>query len=55
MKRFPGVVKYVKKVVDFHAKKYQSKLYKIEISKIKVFDEATFGKEEFRELVIERR
>lgn len=54
LKRFPGVTKYIKKVLDFHSKKYQSKMYKISISKVKVFDEAAFGKEEFRELVIER-
>ena len=54
LERFPGVSKFVKKVEDFHAEEFESKIYKIQIKKIKVFDEATFGKEEFRELVIKR-
>ncbi len=54
IKRFPNVVRFVKKILDFHSSKFQSKIYKIEINKIKVFDEETFGKEEFRELIIRR-
>lgn len=52
MKRFPSVVKFVKKILDFHSLKLESKMYKIEMNRIKVFDEETFGKEEFREITI---
>lgn len=54
MKRFPSVLQYVKKIFDFHSKRFQSKLFKIEISWIKLFDEETFGKEGWRELEIIR-
>lgn len=54
LKRFPGVIKFVKHILDFHSTKFQSKIYKISINKIKLFDEESFGKEEFRELIIKR-
>lgn len=50
VKRFPSVLQYVKTVLDFHSKKFQSKMYKIEPTWIKLFDEETFGKEEWREI-----
>ena len=43
LKRFPGVIKFVKHILDFHSTKFQSKIYKISINKIKVFDEESFG------------
>lgn len=55
IKRFPGVVRFVKKVKDFHLPEFESQLYKIEICKIKIVDEETFGKEEWRELNIGRK
>lgn len=52
LKRFPNVVTYIKKILDFHSPKLESKMYKITPIKIKLFDEETFGKEEFREIII---
>ena len=54
IKRFPKVIKFVKTPRDFHNKMFNSQVYKIELNKIKVLDEKTFGKEEFRELIIKR-
>ncbi|MEK6963463.1 MAG: pyridoxamine 5'-phosphate oxidase family protein [Nanoarchaeota archaeon] len=51
MKRFPKVSAWVKKAIDFHTKGFQSRLYKIQSHKIKIFDEKTFGKEEYQELI----
>ena len=48
--RFPDASKFVKKIEDFHSEKYQSRIYKIQINKIKLLDEAVFGKEEFVEI-----
>jgi len=50
VKRYAGVAKFIKKLTDFHLSKLESKMYKIEINKIKVFDEKIFGKEEFKEI-----
>lgn len=50
MKRFPGVLKHVKKAKDFISKEFESVILKFEISKIKLLDEETFGKEEYREV-----
>jgi len=50
LKRYPKSSKLIKKFTDFHLPKLESKMYKIEISKIKVFDEKTFGKGEYKEL-----
>lgn len=50
LKRFPNVSQYVKKILDFHSKKFQSKMYKIEPTWIKLFDEELFGKEGWREI-----
>lgn len=52
LKRFPKVMQFVKKIFDFNSKELETKMYKIEINKIKVFDEELFGKEEFREIII---
>ena len=54
IKRFPKVIKFVKTPRDFHNKMFKSQVYKIALNKIKVLDEKTFGKEEFRELIIKR-
>ncbi len=52
--RFPKVSKYVKKIKDFVSKEFESEIYKIEIKEIKLLDEKTFGKEEYRIILIER-
>ena len=54
MKRFPRVVTIVESPKKFHAKVFGSVMYKIQIERIKVFDERTFGKEEWREVEIKR-
>lgn len=51
IKRFPKVSKYIKKIKDFISGKLESDLYKFKITKIKVLDEKTFGKEEYKELI----
>jgi uncharacterized protein YhbP (UPF0306 family) len=55
LKRYSKASKFIKRLSDFSAKKYQSKLYKIEIRKIKILDEKSFGKEEYKELSIVRK
>ncbi len=52
LKRFAKASKFIKHLSDFNSKKYESKLYKITIKKIKVLDERTFGKEAYKELLI---
>ena len=54
MKRFPGVLKFVKTPKDFHSKIFKSGIYKIQLNNIKILDEKIFGKEEFRSIVIRR-
>ncbi len=55
IKRYPGVIKYIKKITDFHNPKFESYIYKIELTKIKLFNEKLFGKEGFREITIKRK
>ena len=54
MTRFPLVKKFINNPKEFDTK-FDSKLYKIEIDWIKLFDEAKFGKEVWKELTIKRR
>ena len=54
IKRYPKVLKFVKNLKDFHSNKFASRIYKIELEKIKLFDERTFGKDEFREIIIKK-
>ena len=54
LKRFPKSLKLVKNPKNFHNKIFQSKMYKIQLNKIKLFDEKTFGKYETREIIIKR-
>ncbi|MBI4163758.1 MAG: pyridoxamine 5'-phosphate oxidase family protein [Candidatus Aenigmarchaeota archaeon] len=54
LQRYPQSSNFVKTPKDFHSEKFQSRIYKIELEKIKVLDEKIFGKEEFRELTIKR-
>ena len=54
LKRFKKCLTLIKRPQDFHAKVFESRLYKIQIDKVKVFDEKTFGKEVWVELVIKR-
>ncbi|MEK6847783.1 MAG: pyridoxamine 5'-phosphate oxidase family protein [Nanoarchaeota archaeon] len=44
IKRFPKTMKLVKNPNDFHSKLFESRIYKINLEEIKVFDEKTFGK-----------
>lgn len=53
-KRFPFVSTIIKRVSDFNLKKLESRLYKIEIDKIKLF-ERYFGKERYTEIKIKRK
>lgn len=55
LKRYSKASKFIKKLSDFSAKKYQSRLYKIEISWMKILDEKAFGKEEYKELSVSRK
>ena len=48
LKRFPNISKYIKEVKDFVSDEFESAIYKIEIEKIKVLDEESFGKEGYR-------
>ena len=48
IKRFVKSRKYAKNPMDFHNKKFESRFYKIQPSEIKVLDEKTFGKEEYK-------
>jgi len=50
MKRFPKSIKMIKNPKRFHDKIFESKLYKIELNKLKVFDEKKFGKGGVREV-----
>ena len=52
LKRFPAAIKIVKNPARFHDKIFESKLYKIELREIKVFDEKNFGKGGFREVYL---
>ncbi len=54
LKRFPKSLKLVKNPKNFHNKIFQSKMYRIQLNKIKLFDEKTFGKYETREVIIKR-
>ncbi len=55
LKRYARASKYIKQLSDFSSKKYQSRLYRIEIKTIKILDEKSFGKEEYKELSIIRK
>jgi len=43
IKRFPKSLRLVKNPKGFHSKLFESRIYKIKLSTIKVFDEKTFG------------
>ena len=49
LKRYPKAVKSIKNIKDFNTK-FNSILYKIKINCIKVLDEKTFGKENYKEI-----
>lgn len=53
-KRFPLVSTFVKHPRQLNSKKLESKLYVLEISHIKVFDESVFGKEVYKTIIIKR-
>lgn len=44
IKRFPTSLKLVKNPSGFHDKLFESKLYRIKMNKIKIFNEKKFGK-----------
>ena len=54
IKRFPKSLELVKNPKRFHDKVFESKLYKIELQEIKVFDEKTFGKGGSRKISLKR-
>ncbi len=54
IKRFPKIIKFAKTPKDFHKKVFASKIYKLELNKIKIFDEKTFGEYEYREINVKR-
>jgi len=55
LKRYPKAYKFAKNPKDFHSKALESRIYKIQLNKIKIFDEKAFGKEGFREIFIKRK
>ena len=52
IKRYPKVLTLIKNPKQFSNK--DSKIFKISLDKIKIFDEKTFEKEGFREIIIEK-
>ncbi len=50
VKRFPASIKLIKEVKGFHNKIFESRLYRIKLNRIKIFDEKTLGKGGFREI-----
>ncbi len=54
LKRFLDAKSLIKNIQDFNSKKLESKLYKISIDFIKIFDENKFGKEKYHYLKIDR-
>jgi len=54
LKRYTKASTFVKTLKDFNSKKLQSMLYKIQMDRIKVLDEVSFGKDQYRELIITR-
>ncbi|MEK6898106.1 MAG: hypothetical protein AABX28_01980 [Nanoarchaeota archaeon] len=54
LKRYLKASNFIKNIKDFNSTKFESKLYKIMIDKIKVLDEENFGKENYKILLIKR-
>ena len=54
LQRFMKAKNLIQNIKDFNSKKFESKIYKIEIDSIKVFDEISFGKEVYHTIKIER-
>lgn len=54
-KRFPESLKLVKHPKKLHDKIFESKIYKIRLDEIKVFDEKAFGKGGSRKIFLKRR
>ncbi len=54
LKRYVKASNFIKTLKDFNSDKLDSKIYKIVISKIKLLDESNFGKDIYKELLIER-
>lgn len=52
IKRYPRVLTLIKNYKEFSTK--DSKIYKITLDKLKLFDEKTFGKDEYIEIRLER-
>jgi uncharacterized protein YhbP (UPF0306 family) len=55
IKRFPSSLKLVGNPKRFHDKLFESKIYKIQLNEIKVFDEKAFGKGGSRKISLKRR
>ncbi len=54
IRRFPNSLKLVKNPKGFHERIFESKLYKIQLDKIKVFDEKAFGKENSKKISLRK-
>ncbi len=50
IRRFPKSLNFVKNPKGFHSKMFESRIYKIKLEDINVFDEKTFGKGETRKI-----
>jgi len=55
IKKYPTVSKLIKNPKEFLTKFKESKIYKIELEKIKILDEKKFGKEEYKKLIVNRK
>lgn len=55
LKRYVKSSELVKNAIDFHKKVFDSRIYKIQLKDIKVFDEESFGKEGYRGITIGRK
>ena len=55
IRRFPASMKLVKNPKRFHDKIFESKIYKIQLKNIKVFDEKIFGKGGSRKISLKRK
>ena len=55
IERFPSSLKLVGNPKRFHDKLFESKIYKIQLDEIKVFDEKAFGKGGSRRISLKRK
>ncbi len=55
IKRFPKVLKIVKNPLNFNNKVFESRIYKISLKEIKIFDEKAFGKGDSRKILLNKK